>query len=182
EIDLARMIADKLSVAWKPIIIEMSDDFLKNDDERCYYCKKAILENMSKIKNEENIDVIFDGTNYDDLNDHRPGMKALMEYGVISPLKENKIGKAFIRKEITSTPLNGIKFYNESCIATRLIGMRIDSNLLRKIEKTEDLLRERFEGLRLRVKEKKVTPELKSGAPLKQSDINYIINVYNSLF
>ncbi|MCA1981124.1 MAG: hypothetical protein LDL10_06255 [Calditerrivibrio sp.] len=178
EIENARKVADILDVAWKPVFAEMTEDFYRNDAKRCYYCKKSILKKLFEIKKEIGFDVIFDGTNYDDLKEYRPGMKALEEFSVVSPLKENKITKNDIMTDIKYTPLSNITFHTESCIATRIIEEHINESTLRIVELVEDELRTDYPSLRLRIKEKNIFPELKSGKRLEDIDVRYIFNKY----
>lgn len=74
------------------------DEFRQNPINRCYYCKSELFERIGRlIDNEPGINMV-DGSNFDDLGDHRPGMKALKEKGVRSPLQESGLTKAEIRK------------------------------------------------------------------------------------
>ena len=83
------------------IVVKIDDfdikEFKENGPQRCYYCKKEIFNRISKIAKENNIKYVLDGTNLDDLNDYRPGMKAIKELNVISPLKECGFTKEDIR-------------------------------------------------------------------------------------
>ena len=56
--------------------------------KRCYYCKKVVFSKVKEIAKENNIKYVVDGTNLDDLGDYRPGLKAIEELNVVSPLKE----------------------------------------------------------------------------------------------
>jgi len=181
EIENARKVADMLAVPWKPVLIRMEDAFYRNDKDRCYWCKKAVMSKMAEIKQDFNMDAVFDGTNLDDTQEERPGKKALKEFGIISPLLDFGISKNDILKEIQHTPLACLDFYNESCIATRIIGGNIENSLLRKIELSEDLLRYRFRGLRLRTDGKEVYPTLKSGEKLSKEDIDIIKKTFESV-
>jgi uncharacterized protein len=181
EIENARKVADILAVPWKPVLISMEDAFYENDSDRCYWCKKAIMAKMAEIKQDFDVDVIFDGTNLDDTKEERPGRKALKEFGIISPLLGLGLSKSDIFKGIQNTPLVSLDFYNESCVATRIVGKNIKSPLLRKIELSEDLLRHRFRGLRLRTDGKEIYPSLKSGEELSKEDIDIIRETFESV-
>jgi len=172
EIENARQIADALCVNWKPFYITYDDNFIKNDEQKCYYCKRNILAHIKKIKESEKIDVIFDGTNLDDLNDYRPGMKAVREYSVVSPLKELGLTKSDSFKIVNKTFKN-IPFYDESCIATRILNNPIQMEDIVKIEKIEDKLRDIYPGIRVRVGEK-IKVEFKKLRKLDKSDIEFL--------
>ena len=74
-----------------------NEKFKKNTPNRCYYCKKELFSKIKKIALTQNINHIIDGSNVDDINDYRPGAKAIKEYGVVSPLKEAGLTKKEIR-------------------------------------------------------------------------------------
>ncbi|UOD35640.1 hypothetical protein DSN97_04780 [Deferribacteraceae bacterium V6Fe1] len=175
EIDNARLIADALCVAWKPFYIDYDDNFIKNNEQKCYYCKRSILAHINKIKKSEKIDVIFDGTNLDDLNDYRPGMKAVKEYGVVSPLKELGLTKSDSLKIVNNT-FKSIHFHDESCIATRILNNPIQSEDIIKIEKIEDRLRDIYPGIRVRVGDN-IKVEFKKLRKLDKSDIEFLKKV-----
>lgn len=177
EIENARKIADALCVSWKPFYITYNDKFIENSEQKCYYCKKSILSYVKIIKESEKIDVIFDGTNLDDLNDYRPGMKAIKEYNIVSPLKELGLTKADSLKIATST-FNNILFYDESCIATRILNKPIQIKDIVKIEKIEDRLRDIYPGIRVRVGSN-VKVEFKKHRKLDKPDIEFLKKVIN---
>ena len=60
---------------------------------QCYYCKKFIFAKIKEISSEHNIKYILDGTNFNELDDYKPGLKALEELNIISPLKNAKLTK-----------------------------------------------------------------------------------------
>lgn len=116
-------------------------NFIENGPLRCYHCKKAIFNTIKNIAKEEGMTILADGTNSDDMMDYRPGLKALEELSVVSPLKDANLNKADIR-EIS-------KFYHLptwskaafACLATRIpTGEEITEDQLRKIEKGEAYL------------------------------------------
>ena len=122
-----------------------------NPKDRCYWCKKSIF---NLIKNEtcknENI---LDGTNADDLNVYRPGLKVLEELGVISPFVKFGIGKKEIRDYAKSL---GLSFYNKPanpCAATRFpYDTPLTEENINKVKKAEKFLNsEGFNELRARV-------------------------------
>ena len=77
---------------------ELSNElFAANPPERCYFCKKELFGKLRELADQNGIRWILDGSNFDDLDDYRPGMQAAAELGVRSPLKEAKLTKDDIR-------------------------------------------------------------------------------------
>ena len=86
------------SIEAKHILIEADEysipEFVLNNKERCYFCKKSIFTKIKEIAKSEGYDVVLDGSNVDDDSDYRPGMRAIKELGIISPLKEANLTKS----------------------------------------------------------------------------------------
>ncbi|MBW4863563.1 MAG: ATP-dependent sacrificial sulfur transferase LarE [Paeniclostridium sp.] len=145
EIEEAKAYAKVLGI--KHIVLKLEefniDEFINNDAKRCYYCKKAIFTKMKNMADKNNIDYILDGTNLDDLSDYRPGLKALEELGVQSPLKDSFMTKEDIRilsKELDVPTFNKPAF---ACLATRIpYGEAITNEKLRRIEESENYLQD----------------------------------------
>jgi len=76
----------------------IDENFCANPKNRCYICKTGLYEDIIKIKNEKNFDLILDGSNLDDLSDYRPGMQALKELNIATPYIDFKINKQEIRE------------------------------------------------------------------------------------
>ena len=74
-----------------------NQNYTKNNLDRCYFCKEELFRVLSEIANQEGFNFVLDGSNLDDLNDFRPGMKASSQYGVKSPLVEVGLNKEMIR-------------------------------------------------------------------------------------
>jgi uncharacterized protein len=125
-----------------------------NRHNRCYHCKTAILKKIWELAQADGITVLCDGTNADDDETGRPGMRALRELGVVSPLRDCGITKEEIRR---LSKLAGL-FTNEkpsyACLATRIpTGMTITPSLLEKIETAENALFDMgFTDFRIRVR------------------------------
>lgn len=124
-----------------PVDVMSIPGFAENPPERCYICKTAIFERIIEEAGSYDINVIFDGTNADDENDYRPGMRALKELGVISPLKACGLGKKEIRQ--LSMEL-GIKTWDKpsmACLASRVpYNEPITEEKLKMVGKAEGLL------------------------------------------
>ncbi len=127
-----------------------------NPVDRCYLCKKtifgkaksAVLAELSKSDKT----IFLDGTNADDLNEYRPGLKALAELGVVSPLAEAGLKKETVRQLAGEFGLSAAKKPSAPCLATRIpYGKKLDYELLRRIDEGERFVRSRgYYNVRLR--------------------------------
>jgi uncharacterized protein len=126
--------------------------FRENTRERCYVCKRAVIEQGWKLAGAAGSPVLWDGTNLDDLGDFRPGLRAARELGVMSPLLEMGLGKAAIRDLSRTLGLDWRK-PSQSCLATRFpYGAALTREALARVGQGEAWLRGRgFSHVRLRV-------------------------------
>lgn len=129
--------------------------FENNPPDRCYICKKAIFTNVKNLVGERGISVIAEGTNVDDDGDYRPGMRAIKELGVRSPLKEAGLTKAEIRE---LSCMLGLKTWNKpscACLASRFAyGEVINKDKLDMIYSAECYIRSLgFEQFRVRLQD-----------------------------
>jgi len=144
EYEQARAMANKLGVKHITIITEelAHPEFFQNPPDRCYYCKQELFSRLREIAETEGIDYIADGSNADDERDFRPGMKAALEMGVRSPLKEAGLTKEEIR--ILSKRM-GLPTWNKpslACLASRFpYGDEITAGRLQMVAEAEDCLR-----------------------------------------
>lgn len=150
----AKKICNELEV--KHILIEADEysipEFVDNGKDRCYFCKKGIFTKIKAVARENGFDFVADGSNKDDDNDYRPGMRALRELGITSPLKEIGIIKKEIRE--LSKELN-ISIWDKpsmACLASRIpYGKEITRDKLKKVELAEEfLLSKGFKQFRVR--------------------------------
>jgi uncharacterized protein len=117
------------------------EKFINNPIDRCYICKRGLFLRLISIKDKYKFEVVADGTNSDDLNTYRPGLKALKELGIRSPLA----GAGLTKKEIREySRLLNLPTWNKpalACLASRFpYGEKITRMKLKKIEKAEDYL------------------------------------------
>lgn len=138
------------------------EEFVKNPLNRCYFCKKELFTKLKAIAEEKGIFYILDGSNYDDLSDFRPGMKALSELDVRSPLMECGLTKDDIR---SLSKTMGLPTWNKpsfACLSSRFpYGHRIDRDKLKMIDRAEQhLLDHGFREVRVRVYDKMVRIEV----------------------
>jgi len=116
----------------------------ENPPERCYICKKAIFKMLLDIAAKEGHGIVAEGTNASDEGDFRPGVRALSELRVRSPLREAGLAKQDIRDLSRRMGLPTWNKPSYACLASRIpYGERITPEKLRSIEKAEDLLRAR---------------------------------------
>ncbi|MCL0075502.1 ATP-dependent sacrificial sulfur transferase LarE [Dehalococcoidia bacterium] len=145
ELESALSMAQELGV--KHILIHTEEltnhDFAGNPKERCYFCKKELISKLNDIAGEHNLSYVLDGSNYDDLADYRPGMKAVRELGARSPLQESGLTKNDIRSLSRQMNLPTWNKPSLACLASRIpYGDRITKEKLMMIDQAEAFLRD----------------------------------------
>jgi uncharacterized protein len=117
-------------------------DLLKNPVNRCYICKKMLFSNLLDFARENGLKHVIDGTNADDLKVYRPGIRALKELGVISPLAGLGITKAEVREYASGLGISVASRPSAPCMATRLpYDTEISFELLERIERGEEFIK-----------------------------------------
>jgi uncharacterized protein len=156
ELSSAITVAREIGISHKMIKYDevSNPDFAKNDEFRCYHCRKELgsrlLQEATKLK----ADLIVDGTHKDDITDHRMGVKAFKEYMVRSPLAELGISKAEVRALARGFNLSVHDKPSNSCLASRIeTGSIVTYEKLERIEKAEDIVKELFSVKQVRVRE-----------------------------
>lgn len=113
-----------------------------NPVERCYLCKKYLFQKMKDKAESLGVKIILDGTNEDDLHMFRPGLRALKELEIKSPLAESDFSKTDVRKLAEEYGLSVSKKPSTPCLATRFpYGSRLSYEEMKKVEKGEDFLK-----------------------------------------
>jgi len=121
--------------------------FRTNPPDRCYHCKKHLFSKIEEIRMQEGCEVVLDGSNVDDLSDFRPGLRALKELGVRSPLQEAGLGKSEIRALSEEMDLPTWNKPSLACLASRIpYGTEITEEALTRIDRCEAFLLERVKG------------------------------------
>ena len=116
--------------------------FCANDTERCFYCKDDLFKLLAGVMTEENLDAIFDGSNFDDLGDFRPGRRAVELNKAESPLLEAKLGKPGIRLISRILGLSTWEKPQMACLASRFpYGTEITEDKLAMTERAEESIR-----------------------------------------
>jgi pyridinium-3,5-biscarboxylic acid mononucleotide sulfurtransferase len=121
ELEDAKSIASFLGIQHRVIESEELDipGYSENPPDRCYYCKSELFGKIKSIADNEGFEAIFDGSNAEDLNDFRPGMKAKLENGVLSPLADTGFTKEEIRQYSEMRNLPTAKKQSFACLASR---------------------------------------------------------------
>ena len=115
--------------------------FCNNPPDRCYLCKKALMQGLLRLCSENGIQYLAEGSNMDDLGDYRPGLKALSELRIESPLRQAGLYKADIRALSKELGLPTWKKPSCACLASRFVyGEKITDEGLRRIDLGEQLL------------------------------------------
>ena len=116
-------------------------DYRRNPVDRCFHCKTSLYTSLDTICKERGIEVIFNGTNLDDLGDHRPGLVAADNYKVCSPLVEAGFNKADVRLLANELGLKNADKPQSACLSSRFpYGTSIDEQLLAQVEQAETVL------------------------------------------
>ncbi len=140
----ARDIARAIGAPLRVLQVDPLEDhaFAENPPDRCYLCKRKIFSRFLEIARSRGIPWVLDGTNADDAGDFRPGMKALAELGIRSPLKEAGLIKAEVRRLSRFLGLPTADKPALACLASRFpYGTRIDEENLARVGRAEDFLR-----------------------------------------
>ena len=155
ELDDATHIAKSLDVTITVANLSVLDkpNVFENPTDRCYHCKTVILNKLRELSRLDGYTVLCDGSNADDDETDRPGMRALVEQGVLSPLRDCGLGKAKIRELSKQAGLPTFDKPAYACLATRIpTGTTISRNYLEKIERAENILFEMgFSDFRVRL-------------------------------
>lgn len=129
------------------------EGFAENPPDRCYICKKALFSELMAVAEQNGMLYTCEGSNMDDLGDYRPGLKAIAELGVKSPLRYAELYKSEIRELSKELELPTWKKQSFACLASRFVyGEYITAEKLNMVEKAEDYLRELDEFTQLRVR------------------------------
>jgi len=127
------------------LIVEIDElsipDFAQNPENRCYLCKKSLFECFMKIAAQQGIQCLAEGSNVDDDSDYRPGMLAIRELNVLSPLRESGFTKTEIRQLSNEMGLSTWNKPSLACLASRFpYGETITREKLKAIETSEQIL------------------------------------------
>ena len=120
---------------------ELEKEVYENQVDRCYKCKKLLFSKIKEEAKNRSLKYVIEASNVDDLSDYRPGMKALKELDVKSPLIDVKLSKEEIRKLSKQLKLKSWNMPSFACLASRFpYGIKITKHRLYQIEKAEEFL------------------------------------------
>ena len=152
----AKQVCSEIGI--KQILLDYSEleneEFVKNDSKRCFHCRMELGEHLIELAKKHDVKIIVDGTNLDDLGDYRPGIQALRENGIRSPLVETKFLKSQIREIAKSVGLSVYDRPSNSCLASRIPwGQRVTAEKLTRIEFGETLVKQLTNLKQVRVRD-----------------------------
>lgn len=155
ELDEAKAFCEKYQI---PHVIVESEEleiegFRQNPKNRCYLCKHELFEKILRIADENGAHAVLEASNMDDNGDYRPGLVAVKELGIKSPLREAEFYKEEIRKRSKELGLSTWNKQSFACLASRFVyGETIDEEKLSMVDKAEQLLLDLgFHQLRVRI-------------------------------
>jgi len=144
QLQRAKEFAQSVGVKLKTIETDELNDpnFTANKADRCFHCKSRICRILVDIAKEQGFDNVVFGTNYDDLDDFRPGNRAMKIFGVRSPLAEAGLTKDDIRQLSREMKLPTADLPSSPCLASRIAyGLEITEQRLKQIDEAEEFLR-----------------------------------------
>jgi len=151
EFSRAVEMAEEIGIEHHPLLLRPLQDAVirRNGPDRCYACKRALFRTITMEYGDRCL--ILDGTNADD-DPSRPGLRAVRECGVVSPLAECGLTKDAVRGLAREAGLSNWERMSESCLATRIApGIPLNADRLSKVERMESFFHERgVESLRVR--------------------------------
>jgi len=155
ELEDAKRVADEIGIRHEIVSFSEldSDAFVENADDRCYHCRTMRLGEMQATAHELGIETVCDGTNADDPGaGHRPGLQAVDELDVHSPLLAHDITKAEVREIAAHYDLSVADKPSMACLSSRIpTGLAVTDDRLTRIERAEALLRQwGFDQFRVR--------------------------------
>jgi len=156
ELEYAKKISSEIGI--KHIVIEYNEldneSFVNNDSKRCFYCRSELSQHRLQIAKKFVTDLVVDGTNADDLDDYRPGVLALHENGIRSPLAETGFSKKMVRETAKSVGLSVYDKPSNACLASRIPwGQSVTAERLARIEIGEKIVKQLTGAKQVRVRD-----------------------------
>lgn len=144
ELQRAKDLAERFGVEHAIIDIDPFEvtGFAENDPRRCYYCKRHLMQRLRQIADVRDIAHVLEASQTDDMDDYRPGMEALCELGIRSPLMDAGLGSRDVRLLSEQMDLPTADLPSMACFASRIpYGTRITPELIQQVADAEDVLR-----------------------------------------
>jgi uncharacterized protein len=155
DVEIAKRVAGEMGVIHHVIAVNELDNpqILENPRNRCYLCKKTLFCELLEYARKMGVSTILEGTNYDDLSQYRPGLQAIRELGIESPLAKTELTKEEIRTWADELGISVARRPSTPCLATRLpYGTKIRPEVLKMIDEGESYLRGRgYANVRIRM-------------------------------
>ena len=155
DLETARRVAGEAGVNHEILYLnELEQEEIRfNPVNRCYLCKKALFQRLKDFAAQKGVSLILEGTNEDDLHVYRPGLQAIRELGILSPLAETGFTKEEVRRLAGELGVSVASRPSTPCLATRLpYGAEIEPETLEWIARGEEFLRKiGFPVVRLRL-------------------------------
>lgn len=168
----AAIFCKSISMEQREISVPIPSSLGDNPPERCYLCKSELMGAIVAAAAEHGFETVFDGTNADDLHEYRPGLRALKELGIRSPLAEAGLTKSEIRQLAREAGLGVSDKPSNTCLLTRFPhGTRITAGDLRKAHEAEmGIAALGFTGARVRVHGELVRIEIRREELARMAD------------
>ncbi len=186
ELATAQQVAKEIGIEHK--VIEYNElensEFVKNDNMRCYHCRTELGQHLVEEAKKAGITLIVDGTNVDDLGDYRPGILALRENGVRSPMVELSITKSEIREIARRFGLSVYEKPSNACLASRIpTGSEVTYEKLQRIENAEIIVKTIFGVKQVRVRDHGELARIEVGKDelQKMFDVNKLASLDDKL-
>ena len=156
ELETAKQICSEIGI--KQLFLDYDElenpEFTKNDSTRCFHCRLELGDHLLELAKKHNVSTIVDGTNLDDLGDFRPGIEALKQNGIKSPLVETNFSKSQVRDIAKSVGLSVFDKPSNSCLASRIPwGQRVTAERLARIEIGETIIKQLTKTKQVRVRD-----------------------------
>ena len=156
ELQTAKQICSEIGI--KQLLLDYDElenpEFTKNDSNRCFHCRLELGDHLIDLAKKHNVKIIVDGTNLDDLGDYRPGIEALKQNDIKSPLVETNFSKSEIRDVAKSVGLSVFDKPSNSCLASRIPwGQRVTAERLTRIELGETIVKQLTNVTQVRVRD-----------------------------
>lgn len=144
DLEEARALAAAIGIEHR--LIESAEtekaEYQRNGPDRCYFCKDTAYDLFTLLARNEGFHAVLDGTNADDIGDHRPGRRAAQKHGVLSPLQEAGLTKTEVRDWARELGLANWDKPANACLSSRVpFGMEVTPRKLAQIEAAESAIR-----------------------------------------
>ncbi|HET7147869.1 MAG TPA: ATP-dependent sacrificial sulfur transferase LarE [Candidatus Nitrosopolaris sp.] len=176
ELSSAFVVAKEIGIRHRLILYDevANSDFAKNDQLRCYHCRKELGMRLLQEASKLDANLIVDGTHLDDIGTDRPGIRAMEESNVKSPMLELAISKAQIRMIARKFNLSIHDKPSNSCLASRIPqGSTVTYEKLARIEKSETIVKQLFPLRQVRVRDHGEVARIE----VQKDEINLLFNV-----